>query len=69
MSMLKKTAALTVSAVLLLQPMTASAVTWNNIVDGLRNSGSNRYTEDGTTIEKMGITIPLRAERLKTVCM
>lgn len=54
MSMLKKTAALTVSAVLLLQPMTASAVTWNNIVDGLRNSGSNRYTEDGTTIEKDG---------------
>ena len=39
MSMLKKTAALTVSAVLLLQPMTASAVTWSNIVDGLRNSG------------------------------
>ena len=38
MSMLKKTAALTVSAVLLLQPMTASAVTWNNIVNGLRNS-------------------------------
>ncbi len=37
MSMLKKTAALTVSAVLLLQPMTASAVTWSNIVDGLRN--------------------------------
>ena len=62
MSMLKKTAALTVSAVLLLQPMTASAVTWNNIVDGLRNSGSNRYTEDGTTIEK--ITIPCPAERL-----
>lgn len=54
MSMLKKTAALTVSAVLLLQPMTASAVTWSNIVDGLRNSGSNRYTEDGTTIEKDG---------------
>ena len=54
MSMLKKTAALTVSAVLLLQPMTASAVTWNNIVNGLRNSGSNRYTEDGTTIEKDG---------------
>ena len=54
MSMMKKTAALTVSAVLLLQPMTASAVTWNNIVTGLRNSGSNRYTEDGTTIEKNG---------------
>ena len=54
MSMLKKTAALTVSAVLLLQPMTASAVTWSNIVDGLRNSGSNRYTEDGTTIEQDG---------------
>ena len=54
MSMLKKTAALTVSAVLLLQPMTASAVTWSNIVDGLRNSGSNRYTEDGTTIDKDG---------------
>ena len=54
MSMLKKTAALTVSAVLLLQPMTASAVTWGNIVNGLRNSGSNRYTEDGTTIEKDG---------------
>ena len=51
---MKKTAALTVSAVLLLQPMTASAVTWNNIVTGLRNSGSNRYTEDGTTIEKDG---------------
>ena len=54
MTMMKKTAALTVSAVLLLQPMTASAVTWNNIVTGLRNSGSNRYTEDGTTIEKNG---------------
>ena len=54
MSMMKKTAALTVSAVLLLQPMTASAVTWNNIVTGLRNSGSNSYTEDGTTIEKDG---------------
>ena len=54
MSMLKKTAALTVSAVLLLQPMTASAVTSNNIVTGLRNSGSNRYTEDGTTIEQDG---------------
>ena len=54
MSMMKKTAALTVSAVLLLQPMTASAVTWNNIVTGLRNSGSNRYTEDGTTIEQDG---------------
>ena len=54
MSMMKKTAALTVSAVLLLQPMTASAVTWKNIINGLRNSGTNRYTEDGTTIEKDG---------------
>ena len=61
MSMMKKTAALTVSAVLLLQPITASAVTWSNIVNGLRNSGSNRYTEDG----RMGITTPLRAERLR----
>ena len=56
MSMLKKTAALTVSVVLLLQPMTASAVTWSNIVNGLRNSGSNRYTEDGTTIEKVTLS-------------
>ena len=67
MSMLKKTAALTVSAVLLLQPMTASAVTWSNIVDGLRNSGSNRYTEDGTTIEKDGDNYTCPAERLTSM--
>ena len=54
MANLKRAAALTLSAAMFLQPMTASAVTWNNIVNGLRNSGSNRYTEDGTTIEKDG---------------
>ena len=52
--MMKKAAATTLSTVLLLQPMTASAVTWKNIINGLRNSGTNRYTEDGTTIEKDG---------------
>lgn len=52
--MMKKAAAITLSTVLLLQPMTASAVTWKNIINGLRNSGTNRYTEDGTTIEKDG---------------
>lgn len=51
---MKKAAAITLSTVLLLQPMTASAVTWKNIINGLRNSGTNRYTEDGTTIEKDG---------------
>ena len=53
-NMMKKAAAITLSTVLLLQPMTASAVTWKNIINGLRNSGTNRYTEDGTTIEKDG---------------
>ena len=53
-NMMKKAAAITLSKVLLLQPMTASAVTWKNIINGLRNSGTNRYTEDGTTIEKDG---------------
>ena len=52
--MMKKAAAIPLSTVLLLQPMTASAVTWKNIINGLRNSGTNRYTEDGTTIEKDG---------------
>ena len=51
---MKKFAAISLSAVLFLQPMAASAVTWGNIVNGLRNSGTNRYTEDGTTIEKDG---------------
>ena len=49
MSMLKKTAALTVSAVLLLQPMTASAATWRNIMSAIRNG--QKYTDGKTSAE------------------
>lgn len=51
---MKRAVAIALSTMMFLQPMTASAVTWGNIVNGLRNSGTNRYTEDGTTIEKDG---------------
>lgn len=53
--MFKKVLALTLAAVMLLMPMTASAVTWNTIVAGLRSVG---YYNDGTTtaIEENGTT-------------
>lgn len=49
--MFKKALALALAAVMLLMPMTASAVTWNQLVTGLRSSGTNYYKEENTTIE------------------
>ena len=48
----KKAAALTLSAAMLLQPMTASAATWGGILSGLQASATGRHTtDDGTTAE------------------
>lgn len=46
--MFKKVLALTLAVVMLLMPMTASAVTWNTIVSQLNTVGS--YTEEGGTL-------------------
>ena len=53
--MFKKVLALTLALVMLLMPMTASAVTWNTILDNL--SSKNTYTEGDTTATKDGDTI------------
>ena len=53
--MFKKVLALTLALVMLLMPMTASAVTWNTILYNL--SSKNTYTEDDTTATKDGDTI------------
>ena len=53
--MFKKVLALTLALVMLLMPMTASAVTWNTILYNL--SSKNTYTEGDTTATKDGDTI------------
>lgn len=46
--MFKKVLALTLAAVMLLMPMTASAVTWNQLVTGLKGNGGSSYTYSDT---------------------
>lgn len=53
--MFKKVLALTLAVVMLLMPMTASAVTWNTIVSNL--GSSNKYVSGDTTATKDGDTI------------
>ena len=50
--MFKRVIALSTAAILLLSPMSASAVTWKEVVDGLKTS--NSYTKDGLTATKDG---------------
>ena len=50
--MLKKVVALSTAAMLLLTPMGASAVTWGEVVNGLRTS--NTFKQDGLTATKDG---------------
>ena len=47
--MLKKAVAITLSGIILLTPMTASAITWEEIVSGM---GSGTYEKDGTRVEQ-----------------
>ena len=54
MANLKRAAALTLSAAMFLQPMTASAVTWGNVLGFIRtNNGAEKKTRtfDDTTVE------------------
>ena len=54
MANLKRAAALTLSAATFLQPMTASAVTWGNVLGFIRtNNGAEKKTRtfDDTTVE------------------
>ena len=54
MANLKRAAALTLSAAMLLQPMTASAVTWGSVLGFIRmNNGAEKKTQtfDDTTVE------------------
>ena len=47
--MFKKAVAITLSGIILLTPMTASAITWEEIVSGM---GSGTYEKDGTRVEQ-----------------
>ena len=49
MANLKRAAALTLSAAMFLQPMTASAATWGNIMSAIRNG--QKYTDGKTSAE------------------
>lgn len=49
MANLKRAAALTLSAAMFLQPMTASAATWRNIMSAIRNG--QKYTDGETSAE------------------
>ena len=60
-SMFKKVIALSTAAMILLTPMSASAVSWGDVVSGLRTKGS--YTDGKMTAQRMGTPIPLRAGR------
>lgn len=53
--MFKKVLAMTLALVVLLMPMTASAVTWDTIMTSLRNS--NTYKDGSTTATVKGDTI------------
>lgn len=48
--MLKKCVSITLAAIMLLMPMTASAVTWGQVLDGL-NRGNGVYNKEGTSAE------------------
>ena len=52
--MLKKVIALSTAAMILLTPMSASAVTWRQIASGLQTS--NTFKEDKLTVTKDGDT-------------
>ncbi len=55
--MLKKLVALTLAALMLINPMTAFAVTWDSMLQGLeeaRKQNENKYTEEGVTLEVEG---------------
>ena len=52
--MLKRVVAVTMAIVMLIMPMTASAVTWSTIVSSLRTSGS--YSDGTTTVTVDGGT-------------
>ena len=50
MANLKRAAALALSAAMFLQPMTASAATWGNIMSAIRN-GQKSYKDGNTSAE------------------
>ena len=52
--MFKKVIALSTAAMILLTPMSASAVSWGEVVNGLRTKGS--YTDGKLTATKDGDT-------------
>ena len=49
MANLKRAAALALSAAMFLQPMTASAASWGNIMSAIRNG--QKYTDGNTSAE------------------
>lgn len=61
--MFKKVIALSTAAMILLTPMSASAVSWGEVVNGLTTKGS--YTDGKMTATKDGDTLPLRAASLR----
>lgn len=63
--MLKKALALTLAAVMLLMPMTASAVTWGEIQTVLQNT--NRYRTGDTLVTKDGNTITVEGGNVEEI--
>ena len=63
--MLKKVIALSTAAMILLTPMSASAVSWREVVGGLRTKGS--YTDDKMTATKDGDTYTFTGGRIDDI--
>ncbi len=61
--MLKKVIALSTAAMILLTPMSASAVTWKDVVGGLRTKGS--YTDGKLTATRDGDTYTITGGELE----
>lgn len=63
--MLKKVIALSTAAMILLTPMSASAVSWGEVISGLKTKGS--YTDGKMTATKDGDTYTFTGGELEGV--
>lgn len=67
--MLKKLVALTLAALMLINPITAFAVTWDSMLQGLeeaRKQNANKYTEEGVTLEVEGTNAKIYGDGILT---
>lgn len=68
--MLKKLVAITLAALMLINPMTAFAVSWGEMLDGLaaeREKGNNKYSsDDGVTLEVEGTNAKIYGDGILT---